>query len=155
MADRGHDFATDATSRDYLERLLQDRARSAGQVRRNANVQNWADSTPTGLRDGIDRDEADELARRPRQRQSVSDQDRRIRRFTHTQFVAHISDKINFNRNGDMMVQIQVPYQFKHLAEPLTDAFGIPLSFDVEVWKPYDDADDSNGTGTDDSDGTG
>jgi hypothetical protein len=36
-----------------------------------------------------------------------------------------------------MVITICVPYQFKHLAEPLTDAFGIPLSFDVEVWQPY------------------
>jgi hypothetical protein len=46
---------------------------------------------------------------------------------------------MTFNRNGDMMITIQVPFQFKHLAEPLTDAFGIPLSFDVEVWQPYQD----------------
>jgi hypothetical protein len=39
-----------------------------------------------------------------------------------------------------MMIQLQIPFQFKHLAEPLTDAFGIPLSFDVEVWAPYHEA---------------
>jgi hypothetical protein len=48
---------------------------------------------------------------------------------------------MSFNRNGDLNIQIVVPYQFKHLAEPLTDAFGIPLSFDVEVWRPYQEAD--------------
>jgi len=80
------------------------------------------------------------MAQRPRQEQFVRDQDRRIRKFEHTQFVAHISDRISFNKNGDMMIQIQVPFQFKHLAEPLTDAFGIPLSIDVEVWAPFTEA---------------
>src|SRR5204863_2489739 len=99
---------------------------------------------PSGLRDGIDEAEATNLARRERQRQSVNTHDRVVRKFEHTQFVAHISDRISYNRNGDMIVTIQVPYQFKHLATPLTDAFGIPLSFDVEVWQPYKDRQDEN-----------
>ena len=107
---------------------------------RVADVSGWSDYTPSGLRDGIDEAEATKLAERARQEQRVRVQDRQVRKFEHTQFIAHISDRVSYNRNGDMIVTIQVPYQFKHLATPLTDAFGIPLSFDVEVWQPYRDA---------------
>jgi hypothetical protein len=39
-----------------------------------------------------------------------------------------------------MIITIQVPYQFKHLALPLADAFGLPLSIDVQLWEPYVEA---------------
>ena len=39
-----------------------------------------------------------------------------------------------------MRVVIEVPYQFKHLALPLADAFGLPLSIDVQLWEPYIEA---------------
>lgn len=112
--------------------------RGSGKKRRPAHVSGWFDRTPSGIRTGIDEDEADRLINRPPQKQQVGKGDQSVRRFTRTQFVAHITDRMTFNRNGDMMITIQVPYQFKHLAEPLTDAFGIPLSFDVEVWAPYE-----------------
>lgn len=140
MADSGRDIAADEASSDYLERQLQDRERRTRSERRRGNVPGWNDRTPAGLRDRVDYEEAEELARRPRQEQHVREQDRRVRTFDHTQFVAHISDRISFNKNGDMMIQLQIPFQFKHLAEPLTDAFGIPLSFDVEVWAPFAEA---------------
>jgi hypothetical protein len=104
---------------------------------RTADVPRWFDRTPSGVRDGVDEEEAETLAARPRQEQVVTQDEKSVRRFTWTQFIGHVNDKISFNRNGDMVFQIVVPYQFKHLAEPLTDAFGIPLSFDVEVWKPF------------------
>lgn len=107
---------------------------------RPADVPNWHNKLPSGLKDGVDEEEAAKIASRPRAEQRVHEQDRRLRKFTETQFVAHVTDKVTYNRNGDMMVTIQVPYQFKHLAEPLTDAFGIPLSFDVQVWRPYTEA---------------
>lgn len=142
MADTRDDIsaADDAATSDYLERQLQDRERRDRSERRRGNVSSWNDRTPSGIRERVDLDEAEELARRPRQEQHVREQDRRVRTFDHTQFVAHISDRISFNKNGDMMIQLQIPFQFKHLAEPLTDAFGIPLSFDVEVWAPYHEA---------------
>lgn len=80
------------------------------------------------------------MSERKRQVQRVTRQSEVVDQFDHCQFVAHVTDNIKFNRNGDMMVMIQVPYQFKHLAMPLTDSFGIPLSFDVEIWVPYKDA---------------
>lgn len=140
MADRGTHFSTAEDESDYLERVVRSREREAISQRRAANVSNWGDRTPSGVRGRVDLDEAEELATRPRQDQHVREQDRRVRTFDHTQFVAHISDRISFNKNGDMMIQLQIPYQFKHLAEPLTDAFGIPLSFDVEVWAPFKEA---------------
>lgn len=140
MADRRDSiFAWEDASSDF-ERELQDREREARQERRRRNVSGWNDRTPSGVRERVDLDEAEELAVRSRQKQHVREQDRRVRTFEHTQFVAHISDRISFNKNGDMLIQLQIPYQFKHLAEPLTDAFGLPLSFDVEVWAPFNEA---------------
>lgn len=117
----------------------QNNKRGSGKGGRSADVPSWFDRTPSGIKTGINRDEAERLANRPPQKQQVGKGDQSPRRFTRTQFVAHVSDRMTFNRNGDMMITIQVPFQFKHLAEPLTDAFGIPLSFDVEVWQPYQD----------------
>lgn len=130
----------DADDADAIDSIVRDREREVRSSRRTADVSGWSDHTPTGLREGINREEAAELAYRERQTQLVSQQDRVIRKFEHAQFVAHISDRISFTKNGDMMIQLQIPFQFKHLAEPLTDAFGIPLSFDVEVWAPYREA---------------
>lgn len=115
--------------------------RGSDESRRPADVSGWHDRTPTGIRNRVDPDESERLAKRPRQKQSVAQNERSTRKFDRTQFVAHVSDRMSFNRNGDLTIQIIVPYQFKHLAEPLTDAFGIPLSFDVEVWQPYQEMD--------------
>lgn len=113
------------------------RQRPSNESGRSADVSGWHDRTPTGIRDRVDEEEARRLVNRPPQKQHVQSDERSPRKFERTQFVAHVSDRMSFNRNGDLNIQIVVPYQFKHLAEPLTDAFGIPLSFDVEVWRPY------------------
>jgi hypothetical protein len=136
--------ASQEQSRDGRDsgRITRDQQRGGSKDGRTADVSSWGDHTPSGLRGGIDEAEATELARRERQKQRVSTQDRLVRKFDHTQFVAHVSDRITYNRNGDMMITIQVPYQFKHLAVALTDAFGVPLSFDVEVWQPYKERDE-------------
>lgn len=60
-------------------------------------------------------------------------------KFTGTQFVCHVSRDMTFNRYGDLVIQLTVPYQFKHLAIPLSDAFGLPLHVDLQIWKPYED----------------
>jgi hypothetical protein len=54
--------------------------------------------------------------------------------------MAHIDGVIQYARNGDLKVPLLVPYQFAHLAEPLTTVVGLPLSFDVEIWAPYTEA---------------
>lgn len=107
---------------------------------RPADVSGWADRTPAGARGPIDEEEARKLSYRENQKQRVTQQDQVINKFERTQFVAHVTDRITYTRNGDMVITIHVPYQFKHLAIPLTDTFGIPLSFDVEVWHPYTEA---------------
>jgi hypothetical protein len=123
-----------------------DTERAGGEDRRPNDVPSWSDGTPSGIRRGVDEEKSNRIASRPRQNQQVDKNEKRIRHFSWTQFIGHVSDKITFNKNGDMIVQVVVPYQFKHLAEPLTDAFGIPLSFDVEVWKPYAEGNEGDGT---------
>ena len=82
-------------------------------------------------------------AKRATQRQHIDSAYRQaasVERFERTQFVGYMTDKVSFNRNGDMLVVIQVPYEFKELALPLTNAFGLPLSIDVELWAPFRNA---------------
>lgn len=47
---------------------------------------------------------------------------------------------MKFLKSGDLVLHLVVPFEFKHLAIPLTDAFGIPLSVDIQVWSPYKEA---------------
>lgn len=49
---------------------------------------------------------------------------------------------MKFNRQGDLIVTLLVPFEFKHLAIPLTNAFGIPLSVDIQVWNPFSEYED-------------
>ena len=144
MADAtDHITASQADGRDS-ERVTRNGEGGDDKDGRTADVSGWRDHTPSGLRGPIDEAEAAELASRDRQTQHVTQQDRLLRHFSHAQFVAHLGEKVSYTRNGDMVFTIQVPYQFKHLAIPLTDAFGIPLSFDVEVWRPYSNATGGN-----------
>lgn len=104
-------------------------------------IHEWFGSnTPSGQRGGVDIDEAIRLASRDHHDQTTSPHDRDLRKFTGCQFVAHVDATIKFDKNGDMIVTFRVPYQFKHLAIPLTDAFGIPVSIDVQIWQPYRNA---------------
>lgn len=62
-----------------------------------------------------------------------------MRRFTGTQFVAYVNSDMKFDKYGDMIVNLRVPFDFKELAVPLSDVFGLPLSIDVQIWKPYEE----------------
>jgi len=57
--------------------------------------------------------------------------------FTAAQFVGYLKTEAKFMKNGDVQFTIQVPFEFKDLALPLTDAFGLPLSIDIQLWEPY------------------
>lgn len=48
---------------------------------------------------------------------------------------------MKFSRNGDMEITLTIPYEMKEFAFPLSDAYGLPLSVDVQLWKPYNDDD--------------
>jgi hypothetical protein len=62
------------------------------------------------------------------------------RGFTGTQFVGFLKSEMKMARNGDCIITVTVPFEYKHLAFPLSDAFGLPLSFDVQLWAPYAEA---------------
>ena len=96
-----------------------------------------------GRRDrGLTEEEANRAAQRPPHEQIVSFNDKRVIDFQGVQFVAHLGADAKFTRQGDLVVTLHVPFEFKHLAFPLTNAFGIPLSVDIQVWKPYVDFED-------------
>lgn len=59
--------------------------------------------------------------------------------FAGVQFVGYIKQEMKFLRNGDLNITIQVPFDYKWMALPLTDAYGIPLSVDIQVWEPYEE----------------
>lgn len=59
--------------------------------------------------------------------------------FESTQIVAFLNE-IKQNRKGDVIVSIMVPYRYRWFALPLGDAYGIPLSIDVQRWQLYDNA---------------
>jgi len=44
---------------------------------------------------------------------------------------------MRFTRQGDVEIKLVVPFEFKHLVLDLSNAFGVPLSFDVQIWNPY------------------
>lgn len=147
MADDERDERADATgesSNGNGGRGTRDGERGSGEEGRTDDVHEWFGSNvPAGQRGGVDEEAARKLATRERAKQRVSQHDRALRKFTNAQFVAHATDNIKFNKNGDMLITLQVPFQFKHLAMPLTDAFGIPLSIDVQIWQPYREAEQS------------
>lgn len=69
------------------------------------------------------------------------------RGFHGVQVVGYLKNEAKFARNGDMIITLQIPYEFKGLAFPLTDAFGIPLSIDFQVWEPYEQQVNEKGVG--------
>lgn len=95
---------------------------------------------PSGHRGGIGDGEVDKEYDRPAHLQHITRDDRISHKFTHTQFVGHLANDMRFGRNGDLTITITVPHEFKHLAEPLSNAFGLPLSVDVQVWAPYSES---------------
>lgn len=119
-----------------------DAARDSGNVldADDGEVSGWFERTPSGWRARVDPEAAAAKARREPHVQALSQQFHLPRGFDGTQFVGFIKNESKFARNGDMIVTIQIPYEFKHLAFPLTDAVGLPLSFDVQLWKPYREA---------------
>lgn len=57
--------------------------------------------------------------------------------FTHAQFVAHLHD-IKFSRNGDIVATITIPFRYRNRGLPLSDAWGVPLSVDIQRWNFHD-----------------
>lgn len=85
--------------------------------------------------------EALKAASRDRAGQTVDRNHNAVRKFEWTQFVAYLSTAdMKFAKNGDMLLTLRVPYGFRDLAIPLSDAFGLPLSVDVQLWQPYREA---------------
>lgn len=112
--------------------------RSGDEDGRGADVSGWYERTPSGWRDRVDPDLALKIAEREKAKQRIDQTTRRIASFAGCQFVAHVSDKMTFNKHGDLIVQLIVPFQFKDMAVPLSDAFGLPLHIDVQLWEPFD-----------------
>lgn len=104
----------------------------------DATVSGWSDRTPAGRRSGLNPDAATtKAARTPHQQQVTHDDAYYSPGFTWTQFVAYLKDGGKFNKNGDLEMTLIIPFEFKHLGVPLTDAVGLPLSFDVQLWQPF------------------
>lgn len=99
----------------------------------------WSSDLPSGLRPPVNEAAAQVKAARDKHRQRVDRQSAAFQKFVPTQFIAHVDD-IRFGRNGDLIIKLVVPYEFKALALTLSDAVAIPLSFDVQVWNPYAEA---------------
>lgn len=85
-------------------------------------------------------DFAAEVASREPQEQAIVMGNSRIKKFESAQFVAHLKSDMKFTKNGDVEITLSIPHEFKHLAFPMSDAFGLPLSIDVRVWAPFTEA---------------
>lgn len=141
MADPRHDdeFASYAASRPDAGSPDHGDGQG-GEDGRTANVSEWYEREPSGWRRRVSKEEAEKLVIREKAQQTIEQANRQVNSFEGTQFVGHLAGSdIKFNRNGDLVVQFVVPYQFKALALPLTDVFGIPLHIDVQIWKPFED----------------
>lgn len=89
---------------------------------------------------GLETQSRNAWQRREKHVQEITENDVTIAKFEHGQFVAYLGGKINILRNGSVSVNLHVPYEFRHLALGLVDAVGVPLSVDIQVWKPYNEA---------------
>lgn len=70
--------------------------------------------------------------------------------FNGAQFVGYVNE-VRFDRRGNVILSITVPYRYRKRAMDLPEAYNIPLSFDVQRWKYYDAMmamGDSDGDGT-------
>lgn len=88
---------------------------------------------------------AEQVATRDPQDQAILLGNARVKRFTSAQVVAHLKSDMKFTKNGDVEITLVVPHEFKHLSFPLSDAFGLPLSVDIRVWKPFTEAEGTGG----------
>lgn len=59
--------------------------------------------------------------------------------FDGAQFVCYLGD-IRFNKRGDVVITLTVPYRYRNHAIPMATSYGIPLSLDAQRWKYYDAA---------------
>lgn len=58
--------------------------------------------------------------------------------FKETQFIAHLDmQSFKYDRHGSVIVQLVVPPEFSEEALVLRFSKGIPLSVDIQVWKPF------------------
>ena len=136
MADAGGmDNRTTDTNEDWTKS-------GTSEERLRPDVRGGHYGTPSGVKPGVDEEKYNEIVKkaRPTPTQDVAAEERALRKFHHTQFIGHVSDDMRFDKFGNMRVTFIVPYEFKHLAMPLSDGFGIPMHVDVQVWKPYDEA---------------
>ena len=58
-------------------------------------------------------------------------------KFDHAQFAAHLHD-FKFTRNGDVVVTLVIPFRYRDRGLPLSDAWGVPLSVDIQRWSLHD-----------------
>lgn len=58
-------------------------------------------------------------------------------KFEHAQFAAHLHD-FKFTRNGDVVVTFVIPFRYRDRGLPLSDAWGVPLSVDIQRWSLHD-----------------
>lgn len=87
-------------------------------------------------------EDAEKASTRDPHNQTIQFSDRQVIDFQGVQFVAHLGNDMKFNRQGDLIVTLLVPFEFKHLAIPLSNAFGVPLSVDIQVWNPFSEYED-------------
>lgn len=78
--------------------------------------------------------------RRENHQQRITQLDTTISQFDGAQFVAYIGRNIRTLSDGSIAVTFRIPYEYRHFAPPLFDAVGIPLSVDIQVWRPYEEA---------------
>lgn len=61
-------------------------------------------------------------------------------KFDGTQFIAYIVKDMKQRPSGDLEINLTVPFEFRDLAFKLADAMIVPLSVDVQLWKPFEEA---------------
>ena len=89
-------------------------------------------------KDVIDLDKIRKDVARRKHDQTVQPSPPTTEEFVETQFVCYMND-IHYNRRGDVVVSLTIPYRYRIFAKPLVDSYGIPLSADFQRWKPFDE----------------
>lgn len=67
--------------------------------------------------------------------------------FPGTQFIAYIVKDIKTRPNGETDITFTVPFEFADEAATLRKALTVPLSIDIQTWKPYEEAMRGDGGG--------